>query len=609
METDMREERVNDGLQVTDKMRSDDPLVAAREYIRAGLTLVVTHGITKKNRCTCGDSHCPHPGKHPLTEFFPHGAKSATSDLTLVRRAFRKFPDANLAIAPEGLTIVDIDGPEGKEAVGALELPRTIGVRTGRGIHKYYFGAISGGSFKAHQVDVITGLNRYVMVPPSVHESGILYRWLTSCDQAAPVPEALLDLREGPPQDGRKSIPKRTIRVGERNDFLFRMACSLRRRVDDDATILEMMKVANERLCEEPLQLAELRAAIMSSARYIDKDGQLFGPPQERKPLPMEWLWYPYIPRFGLTILAGDPGRGKSLLSALLIGIVTSKAKWPLSNDRPSGDRVLLLSSEDNWARVTLRRLLKAGANIENIHVMHKFRVLTDERLDQLAEEMETWRPDLVIIDTLTNYMGAGRDIHRQNEVGEFLALLSEMAESTGAAIVGLGHLNKQTSEPPLFRIVGSIGFAATIRSALFLGTDPLDRSRLALAHGKASASEEGKTIVFDLEGGGRDDVPVLRALSFSDATDVDVCQVQRNSVGRPSTERMRAIEFVLEYLHDEKLMPWEAVQRAAEARAIASEGTLNNIRAELAKAGRIIQIGKGRNAKWKLGKQQPQSE
>src|SRR5215510_15353832 len=149
----------------------------------------------------------------------------------------------------------------------------------------------------------------------------------------------------------------------------------------------------------------------------------------------------------------------------------------------------------------------------------------------------------------------------------------------------------------------------ATIRSALFLGTDPSDRNRLALAHGKASASALGKTIVFDLEGGGKEDVPVLRALGFSDATDADVCQVQRNSVGRPSTERTKAIEFVLEYLHNSDLMPWEAVERAAEARSIALPGTLNSVRAELAKTGQIIQIGKGRNAKWRLGSPRPESD
>jgi hypothetical protein len=47
--------------------------------------------------------------------------------------------------------------------------------------------------------------------------------------------------------------------------------------------------------------------------------------------------------------------------------------------------------------------------------------------------------------------------------------------------------------------------------------------------------------------------------------------------------------------------MPWQNVLVAAENRNIASAGTLNNVRTELAKSGEIIQVGKARNARWKL--------
>lgn len=50
----------------------------------------------------------------------------------------------------------------------------------------------------------------------------------------------------------------------------------------------------------------------------------------------------------------------------------------------------------------------------------------------------------LLIIDTLSAYMGAARDMHRQNEVGEFLAELTEIAESAGCGVLAIAHLNKQ---------------------------------------------------------------------------------------------------------------------------------------------------------------------
>ncbi|WP_137390942.1 AAA family ATPase [Rhodoligotrophos defluvii] len=591
---------------VTDGMRSEKPSVAARAYLKAGFQLLLTHGIDANGRCTCGNRDCPHAGKHPIAEFFPNGANSATTDLALIRRGFRQYPNANIATTLEGRTVVDVDGPKGKAAVDALRLPKTIEVRTKRGRHRHYLGALDDGAFKGDQVDVLTGSNRYVMLPPSLHESGDRYRWVPSrVKEAVPVPEGLVDLRasktEAAGRTGKRGGPRHALKVGERNDVLFRTACAIRRRIDDEKVIFDMLKVANATACEKPLSERELRSLIGSSTRYGETRQELFGPPVQREPLPMEWLWYPYIPRYGMTLIAGDPGAGKSLLTALLLATVTSGQPWPLSKERPTGNRVLVLAAEDNWQRVVLNRLVKAGVDLDNLHQMYKFRALTNDRLELLSEHMEEWRPDLVMVDTLSAYMGGGRDMHRQNEVGEFMALLTEMAEATGSAIVGLAHLNKQSTENPLYRIVGSIGFAASIRSALFFGPDPDDPGRVALAHGKANQSEKGKTIVFEKIGGGRDDVPVLRPFAFSDADHYDVCRVQKNAVGRPSSERQAAEEFVLEYLSDEPTK-WKAVQLAAEARSIASEATLNMVRADLAKSGQIVQIGKGKQAKWIRG-------
>jgi hypothetical protein len=599
---------MRNSFRVSAEMRSTSRLTAAKAYLAAGLKLIAIHGITKDGGCTCGKRDCSHKGKHPIAKHFPNGVLSATSDFNLIKKVLREFPEANLAASLEGLTVVDIDGPVGNAAFNRLKTPVTIAVKTSRGRHAYFTGEFPGGTAKAKQIDILTGENRYVMLPPSHHESGHEYHWLpTKRNTPAGLPGNLKELL--PKRTASISAPNKTgklIRKGERNDILFRTACAIRRRIDNDRIVLDMMKVLNARGLEEPLSDGELRAAVASSGKYGEAANDLFGPPVETEPLPMEYLWYPYIPRYGLTIIAGDPGRGKSMLTALLAATVTSGQAWPLSKERPTGNKVLLLSAEDNWARVTLHRLLKAGAEIENLRQMYRFKALTNDRLELLAEYIESERPDLVIIDTLSAYMGGARDMHRQNEVGEFLGMLTEIAERTGAAIVGLAHLNKQSNELPMYRIVGSIGFFASIRSALFLGTDPDDRTRLALAHGKANASEKGQTIIFDMVGGGKDDVPLLVPLHLSAATDQDVCKIENNPVGRPSSEREQATEFVLSHLSDTP-EPWKAIQLAAEARSIASEATLNLVRAELAKARKIVQIGRGKRARWRLAADEDQ--
>lgn len=62
-----------------------------------------------------------------------------------------------------------------------------------------------------------------------------------------------------------------------------------------------------------------------------------------------------------------------------------------------------------------------------------------------------------------------------------------------------------------------------------------------------------------------------------------------------------RILEFVLSMLSDSPI-PWNAILRSAEARSVASEGTLNSIRMDLAKAGRIVTVGQAKKAKWILG-------
>lgn len=591
---------------VSKLMRSRNTLTAAKAQIATGRKVILTYGIGEDGRCSCKRDDCPSPGKHPLSKFFPNGVNSATDDIALVQKALRRHPNANLAISLAGLTVVDVDGDEGRAAVKQLDLPDTVKVFTGRGYHLYFKGELSEGTFKGAKVDVLTGSNKLLMVPPSTHPSGKLYRYSRRCSsQMATLPKNLSNLRPKRTQQRQERSQTEStdlvIKSGGRNDFFFRTACFLRRRFDDEDAVEAMLEALNDDFTEAPLSPNELHSVIQSSGNYVDDTAALFGPPKTTEPLPMEFLYYPYIPYFGVTILAGNPGMGKSLLVTKLIAAVTSGGPWPLTDECAPKGKVLMLSAEDNWQRVTLPRLLESGADINQIRVMNRFKILSPENLEAMARYIEQERPKLVVIDTLTAYMGSGRDMNKQNEVGEFMGRLTEIAEDAGCAVLAIGHLNKQSAEHPLYRIVGSIGFAASIRSALFYGTDPTDRSRFALAHGKANASELGKTIIFERFGGGRDGIPILHPVEFSDANEAEVCRVETNSVGRPASATDAAREFILEFLSDQPVR-WEAVESAVTSRSLASAGTLNALRAEMAKSGEIVQVGKGKSTRWKLG-------
>ena len=93
--------------------------------------------------------------------------------------------------------------------------------------------------------------------------------------------------------------------------------------------------------------------------------------------------------------------------------------------------------------------------------------------------------------------------------------------------------------------------------------------------------------------------MPVLRAVGFSDATAAEVCKIEKAGVGRPSSEADAARDYIMEFLDDSEAKPWSRLERSAVARSIASAATLALVRAEMAKAGQIVQLGKGPSAKW----------
>jgi hypothetical protein len=125
-------------------------------------------------------------GKVPITK---RGLYDASADPEQIAAWRAQFPGANLGM-PTGemnsLVVIDLDGDEGACSWGSLlsdhpGTPAEVAVRTGSGWHLYFLmptGAKVGNSAGriAPGIDV-RGTGGYVVVPPSIHESGALYEW------------------------------------------------------------------------------------------------------------------------------------------------------------------------------------------------------------------------------------------------------------------------------------------------------------------------------------------------------------------------------------------------------------------------------------------------
>lgn len=224
---------------------------------------------------------------------------------------------------------------------------------------------------------------------------------------------------------------------------------------------------------------------------------------------PLEWLWWPYIARGTVTMLDGDPGIGKSLLTLYLASIVSQGQPLPDQQGKPTlatgpPGVVLLLSAEDSVTHTIKQRLTASEADQTRIKVFNTYRdahdeeqFLTLEAQNQvlLATVLAEYHPTLVILDPLQAFLGA-MDMHRSNETRPFMRRLQHLAETYQTSIVCVRHPTKpgQTLGKAMHRGMGSVDFIGAARSGLFVEQHPTDKDKALLCQFKNNLAPLGRT-------------------------------------------------------------------------------------------------------------------
>ncbi len=145
----------------------------------------------------------PRAKKPPMTE---HGRTDATTDPDLIVAWWKRWPDANIAVAtgPESnLAVLDIDDVDALKALPD-ELPDTWIVVTPRGGHHWYrypafelrnSGGVKGWLGRQYPGLDVRGMGGYVLAVPSVHPTGEAYAFAGERRRLAPWPEWLRPAR------------------------------------------------------------------------------------------------------------------------------------------------------------------------------------------------------------------------------------------------------------------------------------------------------------------------------------------------------------------------------------------------------------------------------
>ena len=259
-------------------------LDAVLRLAQAGLAVFPLHRLIERDGtlvcgCAVGVRCSQSPGKHPVSVgVFKKGFHSATTDVGLVADAW-SIADYNIGAAiPTGCVVLDPDGEQGERELAQLHaelgpLPPTVEVITGRGRHLWYrHRRPVEQTALAPKLDVRVGGKGYVVVPPSLHESGKRYRWKTNGLTFQGIPflpdawESRLTRRE----TGVRRLQQggTAILDGERNTALASVAGSLRRIGLDEEELAASLLVINDRRCRPPLERDEVERIAHSISRY-----------------------------------------------------------------------------------------------------------------------------------------------------------------------------------------------------------------------------------------------------------------------------------------------------------------------------------------------------
>ena len=278
----------------------------------------------------------------------------------------------------------------------------------------------------------------------------------------------------------------------------------------------------------------------------------------------VQWLWYPFIPFGKVTLIQGNPGKGKTWIAMAIAAYCTNGKELP--NALPIEPfNVLYQTAEDGIADTIKPRLAKCGADMTRVRFINedeKQLSMTDDRIEKAIRQNNV---RLMIMDPIQAYLGANVDMNRANEIRPLFRHLSTIAERTGCAIVLIGHLNKSSGSQSDYRSLGSIDIAAAVRSILFVEKVEKEKEQdiRVVYQQKDSLAKKENPVAFSLGEEG---------LTWLGEYDISIEDLLMGKAGtKKETKLEKAQKLILELLTKRKVMCLEELEAELLAYGISS--------------------------------------
>jgi hypothetical protein len=441
-----------------------------------------------------------------------------------------------------GLVLVELDGPDELLTRFGINLPATVTVVSRRGRHRYYYPP-PGRQPRKVQISeggLIDSSDGYTIGAVALHKSGHVYYYDGGADTIATLPVDVYELivrlgEETGEREARTFLAgDGEIPEGRRNDTIFHLALEQVRAGRQRGEILEGLQGVNRERCRPPLDDRRVAAQVIGAVKWarthptdqeqlraearrvLDErraggalhatpgtsglflpfiDVRLTGPPQ--------WVWRGKVPQSAVSLLAGRPKQGKSLLTVWLAAQLSRGLLDGNYRDTPA--RTLLIAAEDPADTIVKPRLVAARADQRFVGTLavqdrqgrhdsprtkvggldgsgaYARRVTIPDEYELLEQVVVENEIALLVLDPINSFISARIDSHRDAEVRRFLDPLGAMAARHGFAAVCVVHLNKRADTDVLTRIIGSTGYGGSARSILTFGRHPENLTSVSL--------------------------------------------------------------------------------------------------------------------------------
>jgi AAA domain/Bifunctional DNA primase/polymerase, N-terminal/Primase C terminal 1 (PriCT-1) len=430
--------------------------------------------------------------------------------------------------------LVGVDGAESLLSELGVVLPPTVTARSRRGLHRYYRPdeGCKPGKIQIGEDGVVHSDDGYLCMPPSLHESGVIYQYVVngSITTLPAETHAVLLKLAGETTARIETAFEAGEKVPEnfRNNFVFHRALDMAHAGLTEAEILPSMLAVGRDRCAPPLDEAAVKKQVASAVKRarvkpsaqkkvkVELERDLTnaiaatGLPEatpivpaatkpgvsptrhpltrrrvnEIEPRPQEWLLPGLVLIGAETLLAGVGGLGKSTLACQWVAELTTGKLGPAGT-------ALMVSFEDAAEEVVRPRLQAAGADLSRVFVIQKpggVIVLPDD-LRELAREAQETEAKLIVIDPVSASLSLKLDAHKDQDVRVVLAQLERVAGERKLAVVLIAHLNKAPSADAYVRVSGSTGFYNASRSVVTVTPDPDDETCRLIAQHKSNGT------------------------------------------------------------------------------------------------------------------------